>query len=88
VLADPDEVLRHHLPNLLPHKANASHVQVSYLNHALQTELARVSLIRKLGLRDLAEVFNERDNSHLVQVDTVLEDNVDLCHGYVLGNQL
>ena len=40
VRSDMDKVLAEHLPNSGPNESNTGHVQISYFNQSLQTELS------------------------------------------------
>jgi hypothetical protein len=74
------------LPDFAPDETYAGHVEVSNFNQALQTELAWVVAVQKLSFANLAEIFNEENDSVLIQVDTALEDAVDLGHRDVLDD--
>lgn len=62
VLSNIIEVLTQVLPDLLPHKADSSHVEVSHLNQFLERKLSRVFQILKLLRRDLNQGSDEVDN--------------------------
>lgn len=86
--ANVDEVLTQHLPDARPDKADTCHVEISDLDEGLETELARVHSIVQLLPRDLAKLLNEEDDSVLVQIETALENLVDLSHADVLSDKL
>ena len=87
VRADMHEVLTQHLPDPGPHEPDSGHVEVSYLNQCLQTELSRVYRVIELFSGDLAEVLDEHNDGILVQVQAALENLVDLRHLNVLDDQ-
>lgn len=74
------------MPDFAPDETYAGHVEVSNFNQALQTELAWVVAVQKLSFANLAEIFNEENDGVLIQVDTALEDAVDLGHRDVLDD--
>lgn len=88
VLSNIVEVLTQVLPDLLPHKADSSHVEVSHLDQLLKRKLSRVFQILKLLRGYLNEGSNEVDNGFWLQLDSFLDYQVDLAHIDVLDYQL
>ena len=88
MLSNIVEVLTQVLPDLLPHKADSPHVKVSHLDELLEGELSRVFQILKLLRRDLYQGSNEVDNGFWLQLDSFLDNQVDLAHVDVLYDQL
>lgn len=88
VLAYIVEVLTQVLPDLLPHKADSPHVEVSYLDELLKRELSWVFQILKFLRRYLNQGSDEVDNGFWLQLDSFLNNQVDLAHVDVLHDQL
>jgi hypothetical protein len=88
VLSNIVKVLTQVLPDLLPHKPNSPHVEVSYLDQLLERELSGVLQILKLLRRDLNQGSDEVDNGFWLQLDSFLDNQVDLAHVDVLDYQL
>ena len=82
------EVLTQVLPDLLPHKSDSPHVEVSHLDELLERELSRVFQILKLLRRDLYQGSDEVDNGFWLQLDSFLDNQVNLAHVDVLHDQL
>ena len=62
VLSNIVEVLTQILPDLLPHKADSPHVEVSHLDQLLEREFSWVFQILKLLRRYLNQGSDEVDN--------------------------
>ena len=88
MLSNIVEVLTQVLPDLLPHKADSPHVEVSHLDELLERELSRVLQILQLLRRDLNQGSDEVDNGFWLQLDSFLDYQVDLAHVDVLDYQL
>ena len=88
MLSNIVEVFTQVLPDLLPNKADSPHVEVSHLDQLLKRELSWVLQILKLLRRDLNQSSNEVDNGFRLQLDSFLNNQVDLAHVDVLDNQL
>jgi hypothetical protein len=88
VLAYIVEVLTQVLPDFLPHKADSPHVEVSHLDELLERELSRVLQILKLLRRDLNQGSDKVDNGFWLQLDSFLDNQIDLAHVDVLHDQL
>ena len=88
VLTNIVEVLTQVLPDLLPHKADSPHVKVSHLDELLERELSWVFQILKFLRRDLYQGSDEVDNGFWLQLDSFLNNQVDLAHVDVLYDQL
>ena len=81
------KVLTQHLPDPGPHEPDSGHVEVGDLDKCLQAELSRVDRVIELFSRDLAEILNEHNDGILVEIQTALENLIDLCHLNVLYNK-
>jgi hypothetical protein len=88
VLSNIVEVLTQVLPDLLPHKPNSPHVEVSHLDELLEREFSWVFQILKLLRRDLNQGSDEVNDCFWLQLDSFLDNQVDLAHVDVLYNQL
>ena len=88
MLSNIVEVLTQVLPDLLPHKANSPHVEVSHLDQLLERELSGVLQILKLFRRDLYQGSDEVNDCFWLQLDSFLNNQVDLAHVDVLNYQL
>jgi len=86
VLANIVEVLTQVLPDLLPHKTDSPHVEVGYLDELLKRELSWVFQILKFLRRDLNQGSYEVDNGFWLQLDSFLNNQVDLAHDDVLND--
>ena len=82
------EVLTQVLPDLLPHKADSPHVEVSHLDELLERELSRVLQILQLLRRDLNQGSDEVDYGFWLQLDSFLDNQINLAHVDVLNDQL